>query len=141
LGDLISFLLFRDLFGCQRSLGFCLTWRAWFAHKPVRFVRFHLIALWALWLAFRYGLMGFEHSVGVCLTELRLVSTTVRVDIVRFHVLSIRKAAIGWICITVTVSMKSRFAKVRRVCAIRQESSFQPQLHNLFSHVLLLFLC
>ena len=64
--------------------------------------------------------MGFEHRVGICLPEFRLISTTVRVDIVRLHILAVTKATRGRLSIAVTVCMKSRFSKVRRIRAVWQ---------------------
>jgi hypothetical protein len=64
--------------------------------------------------------VGLEHRVGICLPEFRLISTTVGVDIVRLHVLTITKATSGRLSIAVTICMKSRFAKVRRIRAVWQ---------------------
>lgn len=88
--DLISFLLFLELLGCQRSLRLGLSRWVGLAHEPVRLLCIQLGALWALRFAFVDDLCWLQHCVSVDLPELGLISAAVRVDIVRLHVLSVR---------------------------------------------------
>ena len=74
------------------------------------------------------------------LTELRFVSTSMRVDIECFQIRTIYASSISWIHISITICAESWLSKVCRDSRVRQESRCQLKFGQLLSQLLLLFI-
>jgi len=66
----------------------------------------------------------------------RLVTTRVRVNIMRLHVLSVDSAANSWICVAVTIRMKSGLSKIRGNGRVREPPTGVLHLMYLFLDIL-----
>ena len=64
-----------------------------------------------------------------------LISPGMRVDIMRFHVLTVDSTSDSWVCVAVTVGMEGRFPKVGSDCRIWQPSAGMFHLMNFLFNI------
>ena len=118
------------------TLSTCLSGRLRLPDDLLDFT-FLTVRTFALGLAFVY--FRLKHSVGVDLDVFRVVVTTVRVDVVGFHVLAIGETSICRIRVSVAVSVKSWFPEVGGVGTVGKQPAFQFQSLEFLLNVSLLF--
>ena len=71
----------------------------------------------------------------------RVVISRVGVDVVRAQILAVTEPSYCWLCVGITVSVKSRFAEVRGISTIWQQSACEFEFLYFLLYVFALILC